>query len=149
MSGNVRLAISVAKRFSARVKHTPSMGFEDLVQEGCLGLHRAAQKYDPESGYAFSTYAYWWITQAITRKIEIHSKVIRSSIDSQMIERRWRYKPHDQSLDEFCQQWGYKKKRVLADLQQSAICNAISLDAKAKNTDDGSKIGRASCRERV
>jgi RNA polymerase primary sigma factor len=72
LMANTRLVISVAKRYVNR-----GIPFLDLVQEGIVGLMRAAGKFDPERGNRFSTYATWWIRQAITRAIDNHSRTIR------------------------------------------------------------------------
>ncbi len=69
---NTRLVISVAKRYVGR-----GVPFPDLVQEGMVGLIRAVQKFDPARGNRFSTYATWWIRQAITRALDNHSRTIR------------------------------------------------------------------------
>jgi RNA polymerase primary sigma factor len=71
---NIRLVVHIAQRFTL-AKGT--MGFEDLVQEGLCGLATAIEGFDAERGYKFSTYAYWWIRQAIARSISNHSRVIR------------------------------------------------------------------------
>jgi RNA polymerase primary sigma factor len=73
--GNVRLVISEAKRYMNR-----GLNFGDLVQEGNLGLLKAIDKYDYKKGFKFSTYATWWIRQAITRAIADHSRTIRIPI---------------------------------------------------------------------
>lgn len=72
LMANTRLVISVAKRYSNR-----GIPFLDLVQEGIVGLMRAAGKFDPDRGNRFSTYATWWIRQAITRAIDNNSRTIR------------------------------------------------------------------------
>ena len=68
ITANLRLVVSLARKFSFRL-HNNSLEFADLLQEGAIGLNRAAEKFDPELGYKFSTYAYWWIRQAITRAL--------------------------------------------------------------------------------
>jgi RNA polymerase primary sigma factor len=72
VEANMRLVINIAKNY-----HNPLVPFEDLVQEGAIGLMTAAERYDPGKGYRFSTYATHWIKQAISRAIDNKSKAIR------------------------------------------------------------------------
>ncbi len=80
---NMRLVVSIASRYV-----TPRMPLEDLVQEGCLGLIRAAEKFDERKGHRFSTYATWWIWQAVTRAIGEQSRTIRIPLEAQGLIRR-------------------------------------------------------------
>ena len=130
----IKNAIGVRKRIAGTI-----LDVEDLCQAGIIGLDRAVDKFDAEKGYKFSTYATWWIRQAIQRETDVNRGTIKVSPDAQLIARRWGYRPAGQTLDAFCEEFDYTREKVERVLVQYQRAQCTSLD-KVQNNGDGSNL---------
>ena len=143
VSANMRLVVAVAKKTRTTQVH---MTIQDMIQEGAIGLTRAAEKFEPGRGYKFSTYAYWWIRQAIVRAGEYQEKAIRVPVNVQKIAKRGKEARsalrmklgREPTFGEIAQEISEDEEKTKRAILLDPV--VVSLDLKARGENDAASL---------
>ena len=142
IESNLRLAISIAKKY-----YKSGCSMEDLIQESNIGLMKAVEKYDWRRGYKFSTYACWWIKQAVTRHIAMNKSTVRIPSHAVSIAKNIQVMIEEYeeefgtvpTTEEICESLGVSEKMAQASLDSIKMRYLVSLDKEINYNDGGTR----------